>query len=103
QKTAYEIFTSLEFRRVLFRSPPPGSATAARDAPVRLSLQFERAQERREQLSLNLEEGAAPLEELRMKLEELLDQRMAVEEEMQQDRKSGVEGKKAKRGSHCNR
>ena len=48
----------------------------------RLEMQFERAMERREQLSLNLEEGAAPLEERRMKLEELLDRRMGVEEEL---------------------
>ena len=32
--------------------------------------------------TLNLEEGAAPLEELRMKLEEQLDKRMAVEDEL---------------------
>ena len=38
----------------------------------RLEQQFERAVERREQLTLNTEEGEAPLEELRMKLEELL-------------------------------
>ena len=45
-------------------------------------MQFDRAIERREQLNLNLEEGAAPLEELRMKLEELLDRRMGVEDEL---------------------
>ncbi|WP_236207931.1 chromosome segregation protein SMC [Pseudomonas tohonis] len=55
---------------------------STRQALERLSLQFERLEERREQLSLNLEEGAAPLEELRMKLEELLDRRMGVEEEL---------------------
>ena len=44
--------------------------------------QLERAIERREQLNLNLEEGAAPLEELRMKLEELLERRMGVEDEL---------------------
>jgi len=49
-------------------------------------MQFERAIERREQLNLNLEEGEAPLEELRMKLEELLERRMGVEEELKQAR-----------------
>ena len=48
----------------------------------RLEQQFERAVERREQLTLNLEEGEAPLEELRMKLEELLERRMGVEDEL---------------------
>ncbi|MBD9416275.1 chromosome segregation protein SMC [Pseudomonas sp. PDM16] len=55
---------------------------STRQALERLELQFERAIERREQLNLNLEEGAAPLEELRMKLEELLDKRMGVEDEL---------------------
>ncbi|MBC9250471.1 chromosome segregation protein SMC [Pseudomonas alcaligenes] len=55
---------------------------STRQALERLELQFERAIERREQLNLNLEEGAAPLEELRMKLEELLDRRMGVEDEL---------------------
>lgn len=55
---------------------------STRQALERLELQFERAIERREQLSLNLEEGAAPLEELRMKLEELLEKRMGVEDEL---------------------
>ena len=55
---------------------------STRQALERLELQFERAIERREQLSLNLEEGAAPLEELRMKLEELLERRMGVEDEL---------------------
>ncbi|MGP3792392.1 chromosome segregation protein SMC [Pseudomonas sp. B392_1p] len=59
---------------------------STRQALERLELQFERALERREQLSLNLEEGAAPLEELRMKLEELLELRMGVEEELQRAR-----------------
>ncbi|MGV8241844.1 hypothetical protein ACV331_34795, partial [Pseudomonas aeruginosa] len=45
-----------------------------------------RLNERCEQLNLNLEEGAAPLEELRMKLEELLERRMAVEDELKQAR-----------------
>ncbi|AYF87527.1 chromosome segregation protein SMC [Pseudomonas sp. JS3066] len=55
---------------------------STRQALERLSLQFERLNERREQLSLNLEEGAAPLEELRLKLEELLEKRLGVEEEL---------------------
>ncbi|WP_252273147.1 chromosome segregation protein SMC [Pseudomonas subflava] len=55
---------------------------STRQALERLELQFERAIERREQLTLNLEEGAAPLEELRMKLEELLERRMGVEDEL---------------------
>lgn len=55
---------------------------STRQALERLQLQFERAIERREQLSLNLEEGAAPLEELRIKLEELLERRMGVEDEL---------------------
>ncbi|WP_437880508.1 chromosome segregation protein SMC [Pseudomonas sp. LRF_L74] len=55
---------------------------STRQALERLEQQFTRAIERREQLSLNLEEGAAPLEELRMKLEELLERRMAVEDEL---------------------
>ncbi|MDH0892943.1 MULTISPECIES: chromosome segregation protein SMC [unclassified Pseudomonas] len=55
---------------------------STRQALERLEMQFERAIERREQLSLNLEEGAAPLEELRMKLEELLEKRMGVEDEL---------------------
>ena len=59
---------------------------STRQALERLEMQFERAIERREQLNLNLEEGAAPLEELRMKLEELLDRRMGVEEELKQAR-----------------
>ncbi|WP_341303051.1 chromosome segregation protein SMC [Pseudomonas sp. TMP25] len=48
----------------------------------RLELQAERLHEKREQLNLNLGEGEAPLEELRMKLEEQLDKRMAVEDEL---------------------
>ncbi|MCO6059607.1 chromosome segregation protein SMC [Pseudomonas sp. MOB-449] len=55
---------------------------STRQALERLALQFERLNERREQLSLNLEEGAAPLEELRLKLEELLEKRLGVEEEL---------------------
>ncbi|MER2099482.1 MAG: chromosome segregation protein SMC, partial [Pseudomonas qingdaonensis] len=52
----------------------------------RLELQSERLNEKREQLSLNLEEGEAPLEELRMMLEALLEKRMSVDEEMRQAR-----------------
>ena len=52
---------------------------STRQALERLELQAERLHEKREQLTLNLEEGEAPLEELRMKLEEHLDKRMAVE------------------------
>ncbi|MFC5695747.1 chromosome segregation protein SMC [Pseudomonas sp. GCM10022186] len=59
---------------------------STRQALERLTLQFERLNERREQLSLNLEEGAAPLEELRLKLEELLEKRLGVEEELKQAR-----------------
>lgn len=59
---------------------------STRQALERLEQQFERALERREQLSLNLEEGAAPLDELRMKLEELLERRMGVEDELKQAR-----------------
>ena len=51
-----------------------------------MELQAARLSERREQLSLNLEEGEAPLEEQRMKLEELLERRMSVDEEMRQAR-----------------
>ncbi|AYC32607.1 chromosome segregation protein SMC [Pseudomonas cavernae] len=59
---------------------------STRQALERLELQFARSLERREQLTLNLEEGAAPLEELRMKLEELLEKRMGVEDELKQAR-----------------
>nr|WP_288358205.1 chromosome segregation protein SMC [uncultured Pseudomonas sp.] len=55
---------------------------STRQALERLELQSERLTEKREQLDLNLEEGAAPLEELRLKLEELLERRMGVEEEL---------------------
>ncbi|SDJ00437.1 condensin subunit Smc [Pseudomonas flavescens] len=55
---------------------------STRQALERLELQSERLHEKREQLDLNLEEGAAPLEELRLKLEELLERRMGVEEEL---------------------
>lgn len=55
---------------------------STRQALERLELQAERLHEKREQLDLNLEEGAAPLEELRLKLEELLERRLGVEEEL---------------------
>ncbi|MAE23980.1 MAG: chromosome segregation protein SMC, partial [Pseudomonas sp.] len=59
---------------------------STRQALERLQMQAERLHERREQLSLNLEEGEAPLEELRIKLEELLERRMAVDDELRQAR-----------------
>ncbi|XLX38770.1 chromosome segregation protein SMC [Ectopseudomonas mendocina] len=59
---------------------------STRQALERLQLQAERLHERSEQLSLNLEEGEAPLEELRIKLEELLERRMAVDDELRQAR-----------------
>ncbi|WP_426149473.1 chromosome segregation protein SMC [Pseudomonas sp. DC3000-4b1] len=52
----------------------------------RLELQSARLAERQEQLTLNLEEGEAPLEELRLKLEALLEQRLAADEEMRMAR-----------------
>ncbi len=52
----------------------------------RLRQQQARTEERREQLTLSLDEGAAPLEELRMRLEELLERRMAVDDELRQAR-----------------
>ncbi|WP_268800369.1 chromosome segregation protein SMC [Pseudomonas huanghezhanensis] len=55
---------------------------STRQALERLEMQSERLTEKREQLDLNLEEGAAPLEELRLKLEELLEKRMVVDDEM---------------------
>ena len=72
---------------------------STRQALERLELQFERAMERREQLSLNLEEGAAPLEELRMKLEELLERRMGVEEELK--RRPPGPGRRRPRVARC--
>ena len=59
---------------------------STRQALERLELQAARLVERCEQLSLNLEEGDEPLQELRMRLEELLERRMAVDEEMRQAR-----------------
>ncbi len=59
---------------------------STRQALERLEMQAERLHERREQFSLNLEEGEAPLEELRIKLEELLERRMAVDDELRQAR-----------------
>ena len=58
---------------------------STQQALERLDQQSARLNERCEQLNLNLEE-AAPLEELRMKLEELLERRMAVEDELKQAR-----------------
>lgn len=55
---------------------------STQQALQRLELQATRLHEKREQLSLNLGEGEAPLEELRIKLEEQLDKRMAVEDEL---------------------
>ena len=62
-----------------------GSLRAQHDstrALERLEQQAARLTERQEQLSLNLEEGEAPQEELRLKLEALLELRMSVDEEM---------------------
>ena len=55
---------------------------STRQALERLELQSARLVERQEQLSLNLEEGEAPLEELRLSLEGLLEQRLAADEDM---------------------
>nr|WP_284060351.1 chromosome segregation protein SMC [Pseudomonas sp. NW5] len=55
---------------------------STRQALERLALQEARLVERCEQLSLNLEEGDEPLQELRLRLEELLERRLAVDEEM---------------------
>ncbi len=55
---------------------------STRQALERLELQAVRLVERCEQLSLNLEEGDEPLQELRLRLEELLERRLAVDEEM---------------------
>ena len=52
----------------------------------RLLQQRSRAHERAEQLSLSLGEGAAPLEELRLRLEELLERRLAVDDELREAR-----------------
>ena len=48
----------------------------------RLELQSARLAERQEQLALSLEEGEAPLEEFRLNLEALLEQRLAADEDM---------------------
>lgn len=48
----------------------------------RLRIQIERVNQRQEQLGLDLEEGESPIEELRAKLEEQLQQRLAVDEEL---------------------
>jgi chromosome segregation protein len=52
----------------------------------RLELQAERLREKHEQLCLGLEEGEAPQEEWRLTLEELLERRLLVDEEMRQAR-----------------
>jgi chromosome segregation protein len=59
---------------------------STRQALQRLELQAERLREKHEQLSLGLEEGEAPLEELRLTLEELLERRLLVDEDMRQAR-----------------
>jgi chromosome segregation protein len=56
--------------------------TSTRQALERLALQSARLAERQEQLTLNLEEGEAPLEAFRFTLEGLLEQRLAVDEDM---------------------
>lgn len=48
----------------------------------RLRIQIERANQRQEQLGLDLEEGESPIDEMRAKLEEQLQQRLAVDEEL---------------------
>ncbi len=60
--------------------------TATGQSMERLHQQQARNSERHEQLSLLQSEGGEPLEELRATLEELLGQRLAVEEELQQAR-----------------
>ncbi|SFQ10443.1 condensin subunit Smc [Geopseudomonas sagittaria] len=55
---------------------------STRQALERLELQSARLVERCEQLSLNLEEGDEPLLEQRLRLEELLERRLQVDEEM---------------------
>ncbi|SEK80328.1 condensin subunit Smc [Atopomonas hussainii] len=63
-----------------------GSLRAQHDATgkalERLRMQSAMLAEKLDQLSLNLEEGDEPLTELRMKLEEQLERRMAVDEEL---------------------
>ena len=48
----------------------------------RLEQQLAQANQRREQLNLNLEEGESPIDELRAQLEELLQTRLAVDDEL---------------------
>jgi chromosome segregation protein len=60
--------------------------TSTQQALQRLEQQVERLYERRVQLDLNLEEGAAPLEELRLKLEELLERRLLVDASLREAR-----------------
>lgn len=55
---------------------------AIEQSMTRLTQQIARLQERRELLSLQLTEGSAPLEELRFNLEEQLEKRLHIEEEL---------------------
>ncbi len=48
----------------------------------RLEQQFAQANQRREQLSLNLEEGESPIDELRAQLDEFLQARLATDDEL---------------------
>lgn len=48
----------------------------------RLEQQFAQANQRREQLNLNLEEGESPIDELRAQLDELLQTRLATDDEL---------------------
>lgn len=48
----------------------------------RLEQQFAQANQRREQLNLNLEEGESPIDELRAQLEELLQTRLATDDQL---------------------
>ncbi len=54
---------------------------------VRLQSQGERSQERLEQLRLALSESDEPVDDLQMELEELLDSRLHIEEEMNESRR----------------
>lgn len=67
-----------------------GSLRAQQDSTrqglARLEQQFQRTRERAEQLNLNLAEEGSPLDELRALLEEQLQRRLAVEDELKQAR-----------------
>ncbi|MFF7707810.1 chromosome segregation protein SMC [Pseudomonas sp. NPDC007930] len=69
----------------------------------RLEQQSVRLVERQEQLALNLEEGDAPLLELRERLEALLEQRMAVDDEMRIARAAMEDADRALRESEKRR